>query len=67
MASVEKKREQRSEREVPQTLHVAARPMKVVMDEKGCPWLCDAAADPHGNLASQGCWRCSEVAFTRND
>ncbi|MGC8763213.1 MAG: hypothetical protein ACP5VN_06205 [Acidobacteriota bacterium] len=67
MASGEKKREETSEREVTQAPHVAARPMKVVMDEKGCPWLCDADVNPHEDLASQGCWRCSEVAFTRND
>jgi hypothetical protein len=46
--------------------HTAARPMKVVVDEKGCNWLCDREVDEGGDLEAQGCWRCSEMAFTRN-
>lgn len=47
--------------------HTPARPMKVVMDREGTPWLCDEGVDPMGNLSKQGCWNCGEVAFTRND
>jgi hypothetical protein len=52
--------------EGPQT-HKAARPMKVVVDEGGCTWLCDADVDESENLSEQGCWNCKDVAFTRND
>ncbi len=47
--------------------HKAARPMKVVVAEDGCTWLCDADVDENMNLKDQGCWRCAEVPFTRND
>ena len=47
--------------------HHAARPMKTVTDEKGDIWLCDADVDETKDLKSQGCWRCAEVAFTRDD
>jgi hypothetical protein len=47
--------------------HEPARPMKVVTDRDGNPWLCDADVDEDKDLAAQGCWRCSEIAFTRND
>ncbi len=47
--------------------HRAARPMKVVVDEKGCYWLCDMNVDENRDLAPQGCWRCSDMAFTRNN
>lgn len=47
--------------------HKAARPMKVIVDGEGCNWLCDANVDESKDLESQGCWRCSEVAFTRHD
>jgi hypothetical protein len=47
--------------------HKAARPMKVVVAEDGCTWLCDADVDEKGNLREQGCWRCAEIPFTRND
>lgn len=47
--------------------HHAARPMKVFMDDKGEPWLCDSDVDPSKDLADQGCWRCGEMAFTRTD
>ncbi len=48
-------------------LHKAARPMKVVVGENGCTWLCDADVDESKDLEEQGCWRCADVAFTRND
>lgn len=47
--------------------HKAARPMKVVIDEDGCTWLCDAEIDESGDLKEQGCWNCKDVAFTRDD
>ncbi len=47
--------------------HKAARPMKVVVDEGGCTWLCDANVEEGKDLEKQGCWNCKEVAFTRND
>jgi hypothetical protein len=47
--------------------HKAARPMKVVVDVNGCTWLCDADVNVDGDLKEQGCWRCDEIAFTRDD
>ena len=47
--------------------HKAARPMKVVVDKNGCAWLCDSNTDQSKDLESQGCWRCGDVAFTRDD
>jgi hypothetical protein len=47
--------------------HDAARPMKVVVDREGCTWLCDKEVDETKELKTQGCWRCAEMAFTRND
>ena len=47
--------------------HAAARPMKVVVTADGCTWLCDADVDESRDLNEQGCWRCAEVPFTRND
>jgi hypothetical protein len=41
--------------------------MKVVVDDDGCPWLCDADVDDEEGLREQGCWNCGEVPFTRND
>lgn len=49
------------------TPHAPARPMKVVVDQDGCNWICDASADENADLARQGCWRCSDANFTRND
>lgn len=46
--------------------HIAARPMKVVKDNQGHHWLCDADADPEGDLRAQGCWSCGEIPFTRS-
>jgi len=47
--------------------HPGARPMKVFRDTEGCLWLCDKGIDPSGSFADQGCWRCRDLAFTRND
>jgi len=47
--------------------HPSARPMEVVKDEEGQWWLCDKGVDPRRDLEEQGCWRCGERAFTRND
>ncbi len=47
--------------------HKAARPMKVVVAETGCTWLCDINVDESKDLRDQGCWRCAELPFTRND
>ncbi len=46
--------------------HRAARPMQVVQDADGNPWLCDATSLPdHSNLA-QSCWDCGSMNFTRS-
>ena len=47
--------------------HKAARPMRVVVDDNGCTWLCDADVSEDRDLKEQGCWRCDELAFTRDD
>jgi len=47
--------------------HKAARPMKVVVADNGCTWLCDTGVDESKDLEEQGCWRCADVPFTRND
>jgi len=47
--------------------HKAARPMRVLKDDEGNTWLCDADADPSGDFEKQGCWRCQDLPFTRND
>jgi hypothetical protein len=47
--------------------HPSARSVKVVKDDQGDWWLCDAAVDISCNLEAQGCWRCGEQAFTRDD
>ncbi len=49
--------------------HKPARPMMVVMDDKGERWLCDSdrSINPKSDLSKQGCWNCGELAFTRND
>ena len=43
--------------------HTAARPVRYLRDEDGCGWLCDQTVNPHGDLRTQGCWRCDEMAF----
>jgi hypothetical protein len=47
--------------------HPDGRPMQVFLDDDGCMWLCDKDIDPHKGFAEQGCWRCKDLAFTRND
>ena len=47
--------------------HPGARPLKVVKDPEGGLWICDKDVDPSGDLAEQGCWRCEDLPFTRND
>ena len=47
--------------------HHAARPMKVIQDKSKENWICDDDVDPSGNPAEQGCWRCGDLAFTRDD
>ena len=34
-----------------------SRPMKVVVDGKGNPWICDHGVDPSKDLGEQGCWQ----------
>jgi hypothetical protein len=47
--------------------HPSARPMEVVEDAHGDWWLCDKGVNTHRNFLDQGCWRCGERAFTRDD
>ncbi len=47
--------------------HPGARPMQVYIAEDGCWWLCDKGIDPKKDFEKQGCWRCKDLAFTRND
>lgn len=47
--------------------HPGARPMQVFLDKEGCMWLCDKNIDPKKGFEEQGCWRCKDLAFTRND
>jgi hypothetical protein len=47
--------------------HPGARPMQFFMDEAGCWWLCDKGINPLKGFKKQGCWRCKDMAFTRND
>ncbi len=47
--------------------HRGARPMQVVKDDKGDTWLCDKGVDKYKDLKKQGCWRCGDLPFTRND
>jgi streptogramin lyase len=44
-----------------------ARPMEVVVREDGNHWLCDKGVNREGDLAAQGCWRCGDFPFTRQD
>jgi len=44
-----------------------ARPMEVVFGEDGNHWLCDKGVNREGDLAAQGCWRCGDFPFTRQD
>ena len=45
--------------------HKAARPMKVVMDSNGSPWLCDENFDGTEALLAENCWNCGDLPFTR--
>ncbi len=60
-----------SEKENPKlghgVVHPGARPMKVFLDDDGCMWLCDKDIDPTKGYAEQGCWRCKDMVFTRDD
>jgi len=47
--------------------HPGARPMQVFLDKEGCMWLCDKGIDLKKGFEQQGCWRCKDLAFTRND
>lgn len=47
--------------------HPGARPMEVFLDKDGCMWLCDKGIDPNKSYEGQGCWRCQDLQFTRND
>jgi len=54
--------------EIPYTeVNTGVRPLKVIVDGDGEPWICDTAADPSQDLADQGCWRCGELRFTGNE
>jgi hypothetical protein len=47
--------------------HPGGRPMMVFRDKEGCLWLCDSDVDTKKSFEDQGCWRCRDLAFTRND
>jgi hypothetical protein len=47
--------------------HRAARPMEVVFDDFGVPWICDEGVDRSSDLPGQGCWACGDLAFTASD
>ena len=47
--------------------HPGARPMEVFVDDDECWWLCDKDVNPYKPFEQQGCWRCKDLAFTRND
>ena len=47
--------------------HPGGRPMQVFKDEYGELWLCDKGINPKLGYLRQGCWRCGDLAFTRND
>ena len=40
------------------------RPLKVVVDSKGNPWICDCDVDPSKDLVEQGCWQIREEGST---
>ena len=44
-----------------------SRPMKIVMNGKGNPWICDQDVDPFRDLAEQGCWQLREEGSSGND
>jgi hypothetical protein len=47
--------------------HPGARPMQFFIDKDGYWWLCDKRINSHKDFKKQGCWRCEDMAFTRND
>jgi hypothetical protein len=47
--------------------HPGARPLQVFKDDQGCLWLCDKGVSLAKGFEEQGCWRCKDLAFTRND
>jgi hypothetical protein len=47
--------------------HPSARPMQVIVDKEGCLWICDKPVNPEKPYKEQACWKCSDMAFTRND
>lgn len=51
----------------PAERHHAARPMEVVKDAEGNPWLCDAGQRPSKGTPSCVCWPCGDLPFTRDD
>jgi len=42
-------------------------PMKVVVDGKGNPWICNHGVDPTKDLAEQGCWQVREEGSSQKD
>jgi len=44
-----------------------SRPMKVLVDDQGGPWICDCDVDPSKDLAQQGCWQVREEDCSRSD
>ncbi len=45
--------------------HRAARPMTVVTDHEGNPWICDDVSNPLVDHTGGACWECGSLAFTR--
>jgi hypothetical protein len=44
-----------------------SRPMKVIVDDQGDPWICDCDVDPSKDFAQQGCWQVREEDYSRSD
>lgn len=44
-----------------------SRIMKVVVDAKGNPWICDQNVDPSKDLAEQGCWQLQEEGSVQKE
>lgn len=45
--------------------HRAARPLRVVTDHQGNPWICDDVSNPLDDHTGSACWECGSLAFTR--
>jgi hypothetical protein len=43
------------------------RPLKVIVNGKGEPWICNNDVEPSKDLAEQGCWQFSDEGSSRND